>query len=101
LIHLISWSREADIGLQAEIDSWLTEQKRWCPVCRCPIDGETDEEAIESADGGTVAIPSTALAGAQPIISPSDIDVEEERPIASSSTAHERTPLLSRLSSTL
>jgi hypothetical protein len=92
--------------LQDEIDSWLVEQKRWCPVCRFSVDGE-DEDAVlgtsaphEEARAGSTS-PSATQVPAQPIIMPDDVagfDLEEEQPVASSSTASERTPLLQTLS---
>lgn len=91
---------------QDEIDSWLVEQKRWCPVCRFPVDGEDEEAAVQSPsveEEGRAGSPlhPTAISIAQPIIMPDDIagsTWEDEQPVASSSTASERTPLLSTLS---
>ena len=93
--------------LQDEIDSWLTEQKRWCPVCRYSVDGSDEELAqaaeVDEEEGVRTAMPSpnAPVATAQPIIRPDDLEgyfVEDSQPVASSSTASERTPLLPTLS---
>ena len=86
-----------------EIDSWLTQQRRWCPVCRTPIDG--DEEAPAGADDATsdavpneAPAPAAAVSVAQPIITREDAETESEEypyyPVAGSSGVTERTPLL-------
>ena len=90
----------------AEIDAWLTKQRRWCPVCRCAIDA-ADEQSDVTHGGADVddAMPAdadvstAAPAAAQPIITREDIDAAVDYiPVASSSTARsdERTPLLRR-----
>ena len=60
-----------------EIDSWLTQQRRWCPVCRSPIDGDDirndtqDEEAALGHEG--VAARATTTSGL------SSIDNDDDR----------------------
>lgn len=108
-----------------EIDNWLIKSRNWCPVCRCSIGGDEEEDeddgireteyqgaAMQGAaepDGSTDSAlshvspsPSTRAAAAttaRPIITRQDlVGIEDrdddDRPVASSSTAHERTPLL-------
>lgn len=92
--------------VQDEIDSWLLDQKRWCPVCRFPVDGADEEDSAgmaASQESRTDAAAPSLAAGsiAQPIIMPDDIAadrLDDHQPVASSSTAHERTPLLQTLS---
>ena len=93
---------------QTEIDAWLTEQKRWCPICRFPIDGVS--ESASGADSSiSVGLQPSALSDlartsseAQPIIQAEDLaelpGETRHEPIASSSTltTDERTPLIHR-----
>lgn len=89
----------------AEIDAWLTKQRRWCPVCRCAIDAAdeqsepTQDADVDDAVPADADVSTAAPAAAQPIITREDIDAAVDYiPVASSSTARsdERTPLLRR-----
>jgi hypothetical protein len=94
-----------------EIDDWLVGQKRWCPVCRCSIDGSLEGEGagtgdiptgsadLEAARTAEAGPPASPIAQAQRIISREDLfdSTDPSSPIAGSSTGtDERTPLLSR-----
>ncbi|KAL7008964.1 hypothetical protein EMMF5_001711 [Cystobasidiomycetes sp. EMM_F5] len=95
---------------QSEIDSWLIKQRRWCPVCRCSVDGTREDvesgpiqpngNDVESGLGSRDAENGGGQpvhAHAQPIITREDIEAAEHYvPVASSSTSAytERTPLI-------
>lgn len=93
---------------ETEIEAWLTEQKRWCPICRFPIDGVSESTSgadssigiAPSSTGSSNVVPSSSEA--LPIIQAEDLadspDQARHEPVASSSTltTDERTPLIHR-----